>query len=137
MNRVLDASVYVAVLRQDEIHHTAAKALYEAHPTAQPYLVPPVFRLEVLAALARRGEGAQVLDAVDALVRGPRFLPADLDRALLEKAVALARLARLRAYDALYGALAIAHDAELVTLDEELAIRLRAAVPTARIVLAG
>jgi predicted nucleic acid-binding protein len=79
--------------------------------------------------LARRGEGAEVLDAVDALVSGPRFYPISLEAPLLERATSVARSARLRAYDAVYAAVALERRASLVTLDGDVCSRLTAAFP--------
>ncbi|MBI4703353.1 MAG: type II toxin-antitoxin system VapC family toxin [Deltaproteobacteria bacterium] len=133
---VLDASVFVAAVSPTEAHHEAARRLYESHPRDCAYDVPSLFRLEVLAALARRGEPDELLDAVDALVRGPRFHVRPVDAALLEHAAAVVRTARLRAYDAVYAALALEQDAALFTLDDDLARRLALAYPQARVVTA-
>lgn len=120
MNPVLDASVLVAVVSPQEHHHAAARQLFDSVPPDEPFLVPALFRAEVIAALARRGEGQSVLDAVDALVQGPRFHSVPIDSALLEVAVRVARNARLRAYDAVYCAVALTSGEPLYTLDQEL-----------------
>lgn len=51
---------------------------------------------------------------------GPRFYAVALDASLLERATQVARTARLRAYDAVYVALALNRNAALVTLDSEV-----------------
>ena len=127
MTPVLDASLFVAAISPAERHHHAARLLFDRHPDAEPYLVPELFRVEVIAALARRAEPPELLDAVDALVRSPRFHSCSLDEELLERSVHVARIARLRAYDALYVALALTRVQPLCTLDAELAARSRAA----------
>lgn len=129
MNPVLDASVFVAAVSPSERHHSRAVALLESHPSDEPYLVPALFRVEVVAGLARRGESAELLDIVDALVRGPRFHACPLDADLLAGAVAVARRAHLRAYDAVYLALAMIAGSPLYTLDAELSERAEAAFP--------
>lgn len=129
MNPVLDASVFVAAISPAERHHAEARALFEGHPEAAPFLVPALFRVEVVAALARRGESDEALELVDALVQGPRFHAVDVDAALLGEAARVARRARLRAYDAVYAALALLKAAPLYTLDTEVRDRLRAAYP--------
>ncbi len=127
MTPVLDASVFVAAISPTERHHHLARTLFDRHPDSAPYLVPDLFRVEVLAALSRRGEPIELLDTVDAIVRSPRFHSCPLDEQLLEEAVHVARVARLRAYDAVYVALALTRGEPLVTLDAELVSRSRAA----------
>lgn len=99
-----------------------------------PYVVPAIFRLEVIAAFARRGESDALLDAVDALVRGPRFHTVALEADLLDLALRVGRRARLRAYDAVYGALALSRGEALYTLDLELEQRLADAFPEVPVV---
>ncbi len=133
MNPVLDASVFVAAISPAERHHAQARALFASHPEASPYLVPALFRVEVIAALARRGESDHLLDLVDALIRGPRFYACPMDAALLDEAAIVARQARLRGYDAIYVALAISRNAPLFTLDREIRKRLEVAFPAVRV----
>jgi predicted nucleic acid-binding protein len=130
MTPVLDASVFVAVVSPSERHHAQAVALYESHPEKSPFLVPGVFRVEVISALARRGERAELLDLVDALVRGPRFFPHPVDDHLIDAATEAARRAGLRAYDALYVALALHTASPLYTLDADLRDRVANAFPS-------
>jgi len=129
LNPVLDASLFVAAVSPAERHHEAARALFHSHPDSLPYLVPTLFRVEVMAALSRRGEPEELLDLVDALVRGPRFHARALDAELLARATAVARQARLRAYDAVYLALALDCGSPLYTLDLELRRRITAVFP--------
>jgi predicted nucleic acid-binding protein len=126
---VLDASVFVAAISPTEIHHVAARRLYESHPEERAYLVPSIFRVEVLAALARRGEPDEMLDTTDVLVSGPRFHSVAVDAPLIEAATRVARQAQLRAYDAVYVALALGRDAALLTLDFDVRTRIAAAFP--------
>lgn len=65
-------------------------------------------------------------------MRGPRFYACALDEALLEEAVRVARIARLRAYDAVYVALALARAQPLLTLDGEVVSRSTACFPELR-----
>jgi len=131
---ILDASLFLAAISPSELHHGPARALFDSAPDSQPFLVPSLFRLEVLAALARRRESNELLDAVDAMVSGPRFHTVALEALLIERSVAVARAARLRAYDAVYAALALEQKAALLTLDRELCSRLDAAFPEAVLV---
>ena len=134
MSPVLDASVLVSALSPDEAHHARARSLFESQPLDTPYVVPALFRLEVISAFARRGESDTFLDAVDALVRGPRFHTVALDADLLDLALRVGRRARLRAYDAVYGALALSRGEALYTLDLEFEQRLADAFPEITVV---
>jgi predicted nucleic acid-binding protein len=131
---VLDASVFVAVISPSEIHHIAARKLYDSYPEARAFLVPSLFRVEVLAALARRGEPNELLDTVDVLVSGPRFHSIAIDPSLIERATQVARTARLRAYDAVYAALALNREAALFTMDDEVRSKTTEAFPDLRLV---
>jgi predicted nucleic acid-binding protein len=120
MNPVLDASAFVAATSPAERHHERARQLFESLPDTSSFLVPGLFRVEVVAALSRRGEPLDLVDAIDALIRGPRFVECPLDDELLEHAVTVARVARLRAYDAVYVALALHWEQPILTLDQEV-----------------
>ena len=124
MNPVLDASVFVSALSPNERQHARALALFESHPADRPYSVPALFRVEVVSALVRRSEKPDVVDLVDALIRSRRFHAYPVDAALLEEATNMARYAGLRAYDAVYAALAHVLGVELMTIDDEMASRL-------------
>ena len=129
MTVVLDASVFVATLSPAERHHEVAKALYALRPATTPFLVPAVFRLEVLSALTRKGAPGGLIDTTDALIRGPSFRSVPVAADLLEHAADLARKAGLRAYDALYATVAWRRQATLLTLDRDVVDRLKAAFP--------
>jgi predicted nucleic acid-binding protein len=129
IDAVLDASVFIGACSPSEIHHAAAWAAIDSFPANRPFLVPSLFRLEVAAALARRKESAFFIDTVDALVTGPRFFTCPLDDALVRRAIEVARCAGCRAYDAVYGALALSRGAFLLTLDDDMRARLSKAYP--------
>ena len=129
---VLDASVFVAAISPSEIHHDVARKLYDSWPEDQAFLVPSLFRVEVLAALARRGEPNELLDTVEVLVTGPRFHGIAIDSSLIERATQVARIARLRAYDAMYVALALNRGAVLLTLDSEVRSKMAEAFPNVK-----
>lgn len=126
---VLDASLYVAAISPAERSHAQANALFQDLAAGGGFLVPALFRLEVTAALARRGEPPQVIDLALAHLSGPRFSEVPVDAALIEAAGSVARLARLRAYDAVYAAVALSSQVPLATLDVDLRQRLTAAYP--------
>lgn len=106
MSVVLDASVFVSAMSPSERQHAQALTLMQRVPEAEPFVVPSVFRLEVVAAFARRRATLELLDLVDARVRGPRFRVVPVDDAVVALAVEVARTARLRGYDSLYAGFA-------------------------------
>ncbi len=130
MAAVLDASVLVASLVRSETHHERARLLLAGYPVDLPFEVPLLFRVEVIAALARRGHAPHLLAASRALCSSPRFRAHPIEVRLTELATAVAERARIRAYDAVYVALALHCEADLVTLDDELCTRVRTAYPT-------
>lgn len=127
---VLDASVFVAAVSPREVHHVAARDLYHSYAADRAFLVPSLFRVEVLAALARRGEPDELLDNVDILVSGPRFHSVPIDASLIERSTQVARAGRLRAYDAVYVALALTVDAAFLTLDADVRSRVAEVFPS-------
>lgn len=126
---VLDASVLVARLLPGEPRHGAARRAVDAHLAAGAFLVPDVFRLEVRAALARRNARPALRAAAAALLGSPGFHRIPMDAGLLNAAIEVAEAARLRAYDAVYVALALRESAALWTFDAELADRAAVAFP--------
>jgi predicted nucleic acid-binding protein len=132
MSGVLDASVLVAALSPSERRHNKATGLL-ARAADRPFLVPALFRVEVVAAFARRGGAPELLDAVDAYVRGPRFQAIPIDDDLVEAACTVAREAKWRAYDSVYVALARIANLPLLTFDDDVASRVAASLPGVRI----
>ena len=126
--------MFVAAVSPREVHHAVARRLYDSHAADRAFIVPALFRVEVLAALARRGEPRELLDTVDVLVSGPRFHAVALDASLLDRATQVARTACLRAYDAVYVALALRRDAALWTLDAEVRSKTADAFPRMSVV---
>ncbi len=63
----------------------------------------------------------------------PRFYACVFDEALLQEAVRVARIARLRAYDAVYVALALTRAEPLLTLDGEVVSRSTTCFPELRL----
>lgn len=117
---VLDASVYVAKCLAAEPRHAEAMAMVAPADPTRVFLVPDVFRLEVGAALARRQAAAAVLSEVELDLRSAKFDHRDVTSSLIDRAVTVAQVARLRAYDALYVALALQENARLATLNDEV-----------------
>ena len=130
---VLDASVFVAALVPSEIHHATALGVITAGAPRQAFVVPSIFELEVVAALARRGAPDAVIEGARAAIGTGQFEIRPFD-GLLDQAIAVASTARLRAYDAVYCALALATGLPFATLDVELAQRFVKHYPDARVV---
>ena len=120
MKYVLDASVAVAALRNNEPFHTdALRRCMSLFSGKDEIVVPAIFDVEVVSALVRRGVaparvalfferyfGAQTLVTI-----GPRAVRA---------ARSVVGLTRLRAADALYVWLAAREGLPLVTADREV-----------------
>lgn len=130
----LDASGFIAAISPSERHHRQARLLFGSHPDSAQFLLPEFFRVQVIAGLTRRGEPVELPDAVDALARGPRFCACRLDHDLLEEAVRVGCLERLRAYVAVYVALALGRSEPRFRLDEDVVSRCLASFPALRVV---
>ena len=121
MKFVLDASVVIASERPIEPGHARSRAVVDRVLRGDDEIVvPALFGIEVVAALARRGhDPIAVEQLVDALVAPPaESLTLGPRRAKL-----VARFAarhRLRAADACYAWIASLRGVPLVTLDEEV-----------------
>ncbi len=117
---VVDASAALAVLRGETARDSVLEVLAAAD--VEQLLVPDHFWLEVVNVLVRR-YGHPVTDALDALVELDQLalVTAPIDRPLLLLALDAMSVHGLSAYDAGYLALAVAVDADLVTLDARLA----------------
>lgn len=117
---VIDASAALSLIRGEPSRGTVARAIGRAG--SRPLLVPEVFWIEVANALVRRHGLAMdaVLGAI-AELDGLRLRTIQLARGGLLDSVALMIEHRLTAYDASYLALAHAVNADLLTLDRQLA----------------
>ncbi len=123
MKYVLDASVAVAALRRQEPGHAAA--LHRCMPLfagRDEIVVPAIFEIEVVSALARRGAAPASIEQFFEKHFGSRQLVAIGPRAA-RAARAIASSTRLRAADALYVWLAAREGLPLVTADAEVLAR--------------
>jgi predicted nucleic acid-binding protein len=123
MKYVLDAAVAVAALRSGEPHH--ADALRRCMPLftgVDEIVVPSIFDVEVVSALARRGAPLAGIDRFFEAHFSTRKLVTIGPRAALA-ARAVAANTRLRAADALYVWVAAREGLSLVTLDQEVLAR--------------
>ena len=118
---IVDASVAVAIMRNEPEGPAAVAAIRQWTQEGARIAVPSHFWLEVANALTarRRWPGAKVLQAVHDLDR-LRLETIELDRALLILAIDMSERHRLTAYDAAYLSLAVALDGSLLTLDARL-----------------
>ena len=120
---VVDASAILAIVRSEPEQHDIEQVL-EAHKRAGVLLLAPSgLWLEVMNSLVRRHRWSteEVIEAfseIDAL----RIRIVDLRRSMLLLALDLTERHGLTAYDASYLAIAMAEDADLLTLDRDLAL---------------
>ena len=131
---VLDASVFIAAHVPSEKHHLAARALMKRAPEDVPFLVPAIFELEVVAALARRGARLHQIASVEVALQTGRYVPVAIDATVLTTAVDVAKKAALRAYDSVYAAVAIQNEAALLTIDVEFVERFHGSFPHVEVI---
>ena len=119
---VVDASAMIAIIR-DEPERVALEQVLEARRRAGVTLLAPAgFWLEIVNSLVRRhgwssAEVLEVFSQIDAL----RIFVVDIGRSMLVLTLDLAERYGLTACDANYLAVALTEDAELLTLDADLA----------------
>jgi predicted nucleic acid-binding protein len=118
---VLDASIAVAIAREETSAAAARTAIEGWSRNRSPIAVPSHFWLEVTNALRVRWHwpGARVLEAIH-LIDQMHLETIALERAGLLLAIDLSERHGLTVYDATYLALAITLDGSLVTFDAEL-----------------
>ena len=124
MSLVLDASVAIAAARSVEVAHARARAVVDRVLRGEDsIIVPAIFAIEVVAALARRGHDVAAAEAfVDALTATPsETITIGPVRAAKIRRAAAAH--RLRAADACYVWLAQRRGLPLCTLDDEILAR--------------
>jgi predicted nucleic acid-binding protein len=119
---IVDASVWVAMFRENDVHHGASDAFLDLAVANQRDLNIPNLALAEIAGVFARQTGKARLAArtVRAVLALPRVQRHGLNDALGDRAAALAANCRLRGADAVYVALAEALDQPLITLDGEI-----------------
>jgi predicted nucleic acid-binding protein len=118
---VIDASAVIAIVRSEPERDVLEQLLEARKRSGVTLLAPSGFWLEVVNSLVRRHRlsSAEVLEIVREIdTFGIRMV--DLGRPLLVLTLDLAERYGLTAYDAGYLALALAEDADLLTLDRDL-----------------
>jgi predicted nucleic acid-binding protein len=119
---VVDSSVAFKWLVDGEPGKEAADELLERHACDEIALLAPAhLPLEVINGLQCRGTAIQDLEMAIRLLADAELLIAPVEDALLVEAVRIARGQRIALYDAVFIALAVHLDAELVTADRRQA----------------
>ncbi|MBX3055282.1 MAG: type II toxin-antitoxin system VapC family toxin [Anaerolineae bacterium] len=118
---VIDASVFMALLYQDEPGHIISRTWFGVALTSGQILSSPVIMLaEVAAAISRsKSDSARAGQFVQLLANGDLISLYPVTFGLAERAAEIAADYKIRGCDAVYVALAEQLGEELVTLDNE------------------
>jgi len=122
MNLTIDASVFVAASRADEVHYHASRQFLQQIRAQRCNLYCPTLVLpECAAAIARPTADARLAEELVSLIETfPRLQLVSLDLPLARRAVQVARDHRLRGADSVYVSVAEAFDSELIAWDAEM-----------------
>jgi predicted nucleic acid-binding protein len=120
---VVDASAVVAIVRGEPEQADLERILTDRVRARSPLIAPANIWLEIVNSLVRRHRllSRQVLEAIQR-IDSFGVATIDVDRSLVVLTLDLAERYGLTAYDAAYLALARTEDADLLTLDDELAL---------------
>lgn len=132
MNLTVDASVFVAAARVEEIHYsTSRQFLLQARAHDATLFCPALVLPECAAAIARpTGDSALAEELIDLIEGFPGMQLIPLEVHLARQAVHAATNYRLRGADSVYVAVADSCDATLITWDAEMLERGSGAVKT-------
>jgi predicted nucleic acid-binding protein len=130
---IVDASVWVAMFRDNDVHHGASVSFLDVAIAKQQDLHIPNLALAEIAGVFTRqtGKARLATRTVRAVLALPRMQRHGLNDALSDRAAALAARCKLRGADSVYVALAEALDEPLITLDQEILDRATGIVRTA------
>src|SRR5450631_1501616 len=119
---IVDASVWVAIFRENDMHHDASVAFLDLAVANQRDLnIPNLALAEIAGVFARQtGKARLATRTVRAVLTLPRLQRHGLNDALSDRAAALAARCKLRGADAVYVALAETLDEPLITLNQEI-----------------
>jgi predicted nucleic acid-binding protein len=119
---IVDASVWVAIFRENDVHHDVCIAFLDLALANQHDLnIPNLALAEIAGVFARQtGRARLATRTVRAVLALPHVRRHGLNDALGDRAAALAASRRLRGADAVFVALAEALDQPLITLDREI-----------------
>jgi predicted nucleic acid-binding protein len=117
----VDASVFLNAFNSTERGHEGSAAFFaRVRATASPIIVPTLLLPEVAATITLgHGDAALARSFADAIARLPNLVLVPLDRELAEQAANVAAGFHLRGSDAVYVAVALRFNADLVTRDRE------------------
>jgi predicted nucleic acid-binding protein len=120
---VVDASAVIAIVRGEAEQADLARILTDRVRARSPLIAPANIWLEIVDSLIRRHRlpSKQVLAAIQR-IDSFGVVTVDIDRSLVVLTLDLAERYGLTAYDSPYLALARTEDADLLTLDDDLAI---------------
>jgi predicted nucleic acid-binding protein len=119
---IVDTSVWVAIFRENDVHHAAGIAFLDwAIANQQDLDIANLALSEIAGVFARQtGKATLATRTVRAVLALPRVQRHGLSDALGDRAAALAASCKLRGADAVIVALAEALDQPLITLDREI-----------------
>lgn len=122
MNLTVDASVFVAASRADEVHYLASRQFLRQLRVQRCDLYCPALILpECAAAIARPTADATLAEELVSLVEDfPRLQLVPLDVPLARRAAQIARDHRLRGADSVYVSVAETFDSKLIAWDAEM-----------------
>jgi predicted nucleic acid-binding protein len=120
---VVDASAVIAIVRGEPEQADLERILTDRVRARSPLIAPANIWLEIANSLIRRHRlpSKQVLAAIQR-IDSFGVVTVDVDRSLVVLTLDLAERYGLTAYDAAYLALARTEDADLLTLDDDLAL---------------
>lgn len=119
---IVDASVWVAIFRDNDAHHGGSVSFLDAVVAKQQDLhIPNLALAEIAGVFARQtGKARLATRTVRAVLALPRVQRHALNDVLADRAAALAARCKLHGAVAVYVALAEALDQPLITLDQEI-----------------
>lgn len=119
---IVDASVWVAIFRENDVHHGASIEFLDwAVANQQELNIPNLALAEIAGVFARQtGKARLASRTVRTVLALPRLQRHGLNDALADRAAVLAANCKLRGADAVFVALAEALDQPLITLDREI-----------------
>ncbi len=118
---VIDASVYVAIVNTDDVHHRASRQWLESTLRAGETIQAPAIILNEVAAAVSRGVKNQrlALETIERLEHSTIIQLAPISIPLAKSAAHIAAKQRIRGCDAVYIALAADMGESLVTWDRQ------------------
>jgi predicted nucleic acid-binding protein len=119
---IIDASVWVAIFRENDVHHATCVQFLEAAVAGEQNLhIPNLALAEVAGVFARQSRNARLATrTVNAILALPRLERHEFTDAMADRATVLAVRCKLRGADAVYVSLADSLDLPLISLDQEI-----------------